>query len=232
MGYVETLFGHQDSIGCIDAFLEGSRGVSTRFFRGGGRSRLREVLEGGLDEEEEANADESTKAAKRNEAKSFIEGSIDCVAMVDENTFVSGGDSGTIALWITQKKKPVYTVPLAHGLEQHHSETEGIIETPYWITSLACLPYSDVMVSGSWDGRIRIWKLELSNARDRRISGIGGLEAPGVVNSLQLIRAPNGQEAEWARAGKIVCVAGGGGEMRSGRWVRVEAGSFGYVYVI
>lgn len=109
MGYVETLFGHQDSIGCLDALRRetaiscGGRDKSVRFwkvveesqliFRGGGKSRLREVLEGGVDDEYEENADESSKEPKTGE-KNFVEGSIDCVAMVDETTFVSGGDSG------------------------------------------------------------------------------------------------------------------------------------------
>jgi ribosomal RNA-processing protein 9 len=113
MGYVETLFGHQDSISCIDVLKRetavtcGGRDKSVRFwkvveesqlvFRGGGKSRLREVLEGGAeDADEEAN--EPNKAAKSGESKQFIEGSIDCVAMVDENTFVSGGDSGCVFL--------------------------------------------------------------------------------------------------------------------------------------
>lgn len=108
MGYVETLFGHQDSIGCIDALRRetavscGGRDKTVRFwkvveesqlvFRGGGKSRLREVLEGGAEEEDEEG--DTTKAAKTGEEKRFVEGSIDCVTMVDESTFVSGGDSG------------------------------------------------------------------------------------------------------------------------------------------
>jgi ribosomal RNA-processing protein 9 len=153
----------------------------------------------------------------------------------------------TIALWTVHKKKPVYIVPVAHGLDEHHSETEGIVSRPRWITSLACLQFSDLIASGeliiplsfiklntvgSWEGQIRLWKVELSNPRDRRISAIGSLEAPGVVNSLQLIAAPSGAEAKWAEAGKVVCVAGSGGELSSGRWLRVDACSAGLVYVI
>lgn len=34
------------------------------------------------------------KGKERLQSKKFVEGSIECVAMIDEGTFVSGGDSG------------------------------------------------------------------------------------------------------------------------------------------
>jgi ribosomal RNA-processing protein 9 len=126
MGYVETLFGHQDIIVGIDALRSenavtaGSRDKTLRFwkiveesqlvFRGGGKSAFRELLEGGMvDVEDTEQQDEqgvtiienqaiqgAQAKAKRKNAKSlkFIEGSIECVAMIDETTFLSGGDSG------------------------------------------------------------------------------------------------------------------------------------------
>lgn len=109
MGYVETLYGHQDQIVDIDALRgefavsAGARDKTVRYwkivdesqlvFRGGGRSAIREVLEGGLEglgEEEEGGEKKNTPGRK------FIEGSLECVAMVDETTFVSGGDSGLV----------------------------------------------------------------------------------------------------------------------------------------
>jgi ribosomal RNA-processing protein 9 len=108
MGYVETLFGHQDFVLSVDS-LRGETAVScggrdrtVRFwkivdetqlvFRGGGRSKMREVLEGGafegMDEDDEP---------KKPVTKSFVEGSMECVAMIDEETFLSGGDSGQVA---------------------------------------------------------------------------------------------------------------------------------------
>jgi ribosomal RNA-processing protein 9 len=108
MGYVETLFGHQDRVLALDALRGetavsvGGRDKTVRFwkiadesqlvFRGGGRSAVRELLEGGalegLDEGEERRADDGKK---------FVEGSMECIAMVDETTFVSGGDSGFVS---------------------------------------------------------------------------------------------------------------------------------------
>jgi ribosomal RNA-processing protein 9 len=97
---------------------------------------------------------------------SFIEGSTDCLAMVDEENFLTGGDSGTISLWNVNKKKAVFSMPLAHGFHTQpldYSSGEptpsGGVETPYWITSLASLRYSDMFVSGSWDGTVRVWQI-------------------------------------------------------------------------
>jgi ribosomal RNA-processing protein 9 len=112
---------------------------------------------------------------------------LESVAMIDEMTFLSGGDSGSICLWSTQKKKPVFTQPLAHGFNEVHSATEGLIQTPRWITALASLRYSDVFASGSWSNEIHIWKLDSSF---KSFSLIGSVAAPGVVNSLQLFFPP------------------------------------------
>ena len=100
--YIETLFGHQDAVVSIDAGRSevavsvGARDRTARWwkvpeetqlvFRGGGRSRVRELLEGGaLGDEDAEDADNG---------KRYVEGSLECVAMIDEGTFVSGGDSG------------------------------------------------------------------------------------------------------------------------------------------
>ncbi|KZT22903.1 WD40 repeat-like protein [Neolentinus lepideus HHB14362 ss-1] len=259
MGYVETLFGHQDSILGVDA-LKGETAVSVggrdrtvRFwkivdqtqlvFRGGGRSKVREVLEGGalegLDGEEG-----DLVGKKKGEEKRYVEGSMECVAMVDESTFLSGGDSGSICLWTIQKKKAIFTQALAHGLHEMHSETEGLIQTPRWVTSIATLRYSDLFASGSWEGSIRIWKLD---DKLKSFSLIGSIPAPGMINSLQFVSPPKSalDEAAWAKRpsdpnrlpngrangvtkgpasdlGSLLLVAGVGQEMRFGRWMKLK----------
>lgn len=189
MGYVETLFGHQDHVLGIDALRGdtcvsvGGRDKTVRYwkivdetqlvFRGGGRSRVREVLEGGLRGDDEVEGDEedeemNPKGKGKGKEKKFIEGSLESVAMIDETTFVSGGDSGcvlsflgfltldadgvhsSICLWSTLKKKPIFTQALAHGFNEVLSESEGVIKTPRWITALGCLRYSDVFASGGF----------------------------------------------------------------------------------
>ncbi|CAE6475299.1 unnamed protein product, partial [Rhizoctonia solani] len=211
MGYVETLFGHQDGASSLDtlygetAVSSGMRDRTLRYwkiadetqlvFRGGGRSKLREVLEGGMEEgsggeeeDEEAPAGSRKRKGKEKEkSKSFLEGSIDCVAMLDESTFVSGGDSGSICLWFVTKKKPVFTQSLAHGVHEHISESEGTITTPRWITALGAVRYGDLFASGSWDGVVRLWKVDI---KARSFSALTEILASGFVNSLQLIVPP------------------------------------------
>lgn len=114
MGYIETLFGHQAPVLNLDALLRetavsvGGRDKSVRFwkvpeesqlvFRGGGRSEWEDVLEG-ADLEDGTEVDAGGKQKRKDGAKTeeqFIEGSLECVAMIDEITFVSGGDSGCV----------------------------------------------------------------------------------------------------------------------------------------
>ena len=111
MGYVETLFGHQDFVMSIDslrgetAVTCGGRDRTVRYwkivdetqlvFRGGGRSKLRDLLEGGAFEGMDV-GDGDKSGGK--EPKSYIEGSMEIVCMVDETTFLSGGDSGYASL--------------------------------------------------------------------------------------------------------------------------------------
>jgi ribosomal RNA-processing protein 9 len=114
MGYVETLFGHQDGVQALDALRGetavsvGARDRTARFwkvveetqlvFRGGGKSKVRELLDSGALEgadeaEEPVNAGVKGKGKER-QGKRFVEGSLECVAMIDESTFLTGGDSG------------------------------------------------------------------------------------------------------------------------------------------
>lgn len=240
MGFVETLFGHQDRVVALDALRHetavsaGARDRTVRFwkvvdetqlvFRGGGGSKLRDVLEGGLDGlDDEEGAAEKPKEKERTAQKEFVEGSLDCVALVDETTFVSGGDSGSLCVWTTAKKKPQFSRALAHGLHETLSETEGVVSTPRWITALACLRYADLIASGawlyflfllfmlnwqlgSWGGDIRLWKLDL---KQRALTLVGTLEAPGFVNSLQILSLPRSTVADfpWANPGLASAIA-------------------------
>lgn len=200
LSYVETFFGHQEEVASLDllrgevAVSAGARDRTVRWwkvrdesqlvFRGGAKSKVRDVLEGGdlFGEEEEGEGDR--KVGKSAAQEQWVEGSIDSVAMVDEHTFLSGGDSGTISLWSLSKKKPIFTAPVAHGFHSISTETEGTIQTPRWITSLACLPYGDVFASGSWDGHVRLWKISPSL---RSFSPLHQVPMQGFINSLQLI---------------------------------------------
>lgn len=112
MGYVETLFGHQapvlslDTLMCETAVSVGGRDKTVRFwkvpeesqlvFRGGGKSGWEDVLEGGMDGPMDETGGPRRSKGKGKSQEQFIEGSIECVAMIDESTFVSGGNSGYV----------------------------------------------------------------------------------------------------------------------------------------
>lgn len=57
---------------------------------------MREVLEGGAFEGMEDEDEPKKKPTTTTTTRSFIEGSMECVAMIDEETFLSGGDSGSV----------------------------------------------------------------------------------------------------------------------------------------
>ncbi|KAK0484896.1 WD40-repeat-containing domain protein [Armillaria novae-zelandiae] len=245
LGYVETLFGHQDHVVALDSLRGetcvsvGARDKTARYwkiveetqlvFRGGGRSRVRDVLDGGLADQEDGEPE-----LKRDVTIKFVEGRLECVAMIDESMFVSGGDSGSICLWMTQKKKPVFTQPLSHGFNEVSSETEGVIKTPRWVTALASLRYSDLFASGSWEGVIRLWKLD---SKLKSFSLVGTIPALGVVNSLQFVSPPKSffDAAAWTKegtdgtskrrdVGRSLLIAGMGREHKFGRWHNVAEG--------
>ncbi|KAI8453918.1 WD40-repeat-containing domain protein [Phakopsora pachyrhizi] len=205
--YSETLFGHQDKIHSISSLKNevvvsaGGRDRTCRYwkiidesqlvFRGGGISKVRDLIDGvGFDPDE----DRSNVEATKKDDKPFAEGSIDCVCMVDDRLFLSGGDSGSISLWTTSKKKAIFTHSLAHGVERVAvtGTTNEIVCQPRWITSLYCIPYSDTFMSGSWDGSLRIWRLipkEGSHEikRFERLSEIDISYSGGFVNSIDAI---------------------------------------------
>ena len=109
--YSETLFGHQDRIQSLSALRNefvvsaGGRDRTCRYwkivdesqlvFRGGGSSRIRDLIDGvGFDPDDDETLDPKPKKARATATQSYVEGSIDCVCMVDDKLFLSGGDSG------------------------------------------------------------------------------------------------------------------------------------------
>ncbi|KAG0144993.1 hypothetical protein CROQUDRAFT_723718 [Cronartium quercuum f. sp. fusiforme G11] len=248
--YSETLFGHQDSIVSISALTKetlvsaGSRDRTCRYWKiidetqlvfrgGGGNSKLRDLIDGvGLDlDDDDDLGGGGGRNSKKNKKKvgvndneqNFVEGSIDCVCMIDDTMFLSGGDSGSISLWTTHKKKAIYTYPLAHGTETitvTDSPNESIIQAR-WITSIHCLPYSDIFVSGSWDGQVRLWRLTTGERGQdiKKFELIGSISiGPGIVNSLQIIIH---KEEKGKRIQLAICI-GLGQENRLGRWKKIS----------
>lgn len=63
------------------------------------------------------------------------------VKLINEENFFSGGDDGQLCVWGCLKKKPLCSVPEAHGKD----ETNG---QPMWISSIATLLNTDLVASG------------------------------------------------------------------------------------
>lgn len=103
--------------------------------------------------------------------------------------------------------------------------------------SLAMLVFRS-LCSGSWDGEVRLWKLD---SKLRSFELVGSIPTPGVVNSLQFVSPSKGSldGVAWARppshdgnadvssggkaaAGPVLLVAGLGQETRLGRWIVVK----------
>lgn len=242
LAYVETLFGHQDEVVDVAALAMercvsvGARDRTARLwkvveetqlvFRGGGTSEKKKArkTDGGVD------------------VRSFAEGSIDRVALIDEEIFVTGSDNGSISLWTLHKKKPVFTVPAAHGIEEPMLPEEASAEEipdarvpepqPRWITALATVPYSDLVVSGSWDGEVRVWKISEDKKRLEAVGVVGGFREDeagtlkGVVNDLSVFeRGGRGEET-------LCIVAAVGNEHRLGRWKTVKGRNGAMVFEI
>lgn len=177
MAYVETLYGHQDTVADIDA-LDRERPLSC-----GARDRSLRLWK---------LVDESQLAF---EAGAHGGESIDCVAMITEDTYISGSQDGTLALWDVLKKKPVAQLRNAHGPR-------------HWITALSAVRYGDVVASGSNDGNVRFWRPEV---KQHRIVPLLCVPVEGFVNSLA-----------FDAAGSMLFVAVAQ-EHRLGRWERISA---------
>ena len=261
LAYVETLFGHQDHVTAVAAMgvdqcvSVGSRDRTARLWKVVDETQLVFHCDSRKDDE-------------------YHTGTVDCVVALPPMHFVTGSDSGAICLWDMRRKKAQYVVHTAHGVDEPEpleavtSETDpDIIATlkrddtrraiPRQITALASIPGTDVVLSGSWDGWIRAWKVAddkrslipqgvvgrhdepVTSKADTDMNGdvpVKTARGPvrGVINSLavferrKLITNEFGGTKEGECLGLCI-VAGTGKEMRLGRWQKISDGKNGAV---
>jgi ribosomal RNA-processing protein 9 len=215
--YIETLFGHQDAIPSLASFS------SERCVSVGARDRSARVWK----IVDETQLVFQIPPDQRLRDESFPEGSVDCVAVIDEQHFITGGDNGDIILWALNKKKPQYIKRLAHGVdtplspEENSAETNpepvGIPAQPRWITCLASLPYTDLFFSGSWDGKLGMWKVS-EDLRKLELIKFIDLGIKGVINGI-CVEEVGKRGGDGVRVGLAV-----GAECRLGRWKKVKGG--------
>ncbi|XP_053699328.1 U3 small nucleolar RNA-interacting protein 2 [Sabethes cyaneus] len=180
MLYVETLYGHQSGVTSIDAL-----------------ARERAITSGG--------SDHSVRIWKIAEESQLVYNcpatvnSVECVRLIGDEHFLTCGTDGSVSVWSSGKKRPLHTVPLAHG-QSSNGEAN-------WISSIATLLNTDVIASGSCDGWVRLWKLV---GPGKKIEPLMEVPVEGFVNALKFT-------ADGKRL--IICV---GQEHRLGRWWSIK----------
>ncbi|KAF2474758.1 small nucleolar ribonucleoprotein complex subunit [Lindgomyces ingoldianus] len=276
LAYIETLFGHQDSVigiaGGLDTNQEtcvsvGARDRTARLwkvveesqlvFRGGGSAKqkgmdkLRKGRFGGnISHEGDRPKSQANDVHNHDDDPpiAYAEGSIDCVALLDTGLFVTGSDNGALSLWAINKKKPLFTLPLAHGRDPPlapdelsadvHAIEKGVKgpRLPRYITALTTVPFADLILSASWDGWIRAWRVGSEKRSIEELGKVGRVAVDGErlvngngVNGLHetadsiLVRGiVNGlsvcERGDRGKAGLCI-VAAVGKEPRLGRWM-------------
>jgi ribosomal RNA-processing protein 9 len=187
MAYVETLFGHGAEVCAVDSFAK-ERAVSCGR---DGTMRLYKILDG------------SQLVFRR-----ALTTSLDAVAMVNEQRFISGGDDGAVCLWHVNKKRPVSIVEHAHG---------GGTGADVWVSAVAAGRNTDLAASGSGDGFVRLWQCA---DRPPSLSSVAAVSTgPGFVNGLSF-----GHQCR-------VLAAAIGQEPRLGRWERQKGVKSGVRFI-
>uniref|UniRef100_A0A0K0FKE1 U3 small nucleolar RNA-interacting protein 2 (inferred by orthology to a human protein) n=1 Tax=Strongyloides venezuelensis TaxID=75913 RepID=A0A0K0FKE1_STRVS len=178
MGFVDIMYGHTSIIGKIDV-LHKPRLLSC------------------------GTQDQSVRIFKIGEESQLVytphveATSIDTVCYLDSSTFVSGAIDGSISIWTTLKKKPICIQKNAHKNGKSNKDGQD------WITALAAIPYSDLIVSGGNNGVINFWKIANDS---KKIILVMSYNVDGFVNDLKF---SNNGEFLFCAIGK---------DHRFGRW--------------
>jgi ribosomal RNA-processing protein 9 len=188
----------------------------------------------------------------------YAEGSIDCVALLDASLFVTASDSGALSLWSVNRKKPLFTCPLVHGRDpalpaesmsaNHDAATSGTKgpRLPRYVTALATVPFADLILTASWDGWIRAWRIGPEKRTIEAVGKVGRVPLDveededmvnggsnedvalirGIVNGLSVQeRGDRGKEG-------LCIVAAVGKEPRLARWMSGKAKTGIYVFEV
>lgn len=184
LGMVETLYGHELAATGIDSLYQEKCITSSE----DGTVRLWKIGDG-------------TNLVFRTERLKS-----DCISYVTEEKWVSGTQQGIVHLWSAIRKKPLFEVENAHGVN-------GL--SPNWITAIAALKFSDLFATGSCSGHVKLWKIN----KDNTIECVKEIPVTGWINALQ-----------FSLDGKYL-VVGVGQEPTHGRWSRIKEARNGVVLI-
>ena len=180
MVQLETLYGHQLGVTGIDCYQK-ERPVSV------GRDRTARAWK----------LAEDTHMIYR--GGSLLQPA-EAVSIVKDDWFLTGHEDGQLSLWSTEKKKPLFSWEEAHGKGDHDINRS--------VVSVAALRRSDLAMSGSFEGYLRLWRIRTgaSKADGRDLSHVAKVPIHGYINGIAI-----GPHAKFA----LLAV---GNEHRVGRW--------------
>jgi ribosomal RNA-processing protein 9 len=182
MMYLETLYGHQFGVVGVDCHLK-ERPVSV------GRDRTARTWK----------LAEDTHMIYRGGAKIAP---ADSVRVMKEDWFLTGHEDGNLGLWMADKKRAVVNINEAHGAAANIGRG---------INAISSLRGSDLAITGSYDGYLRLWKVMMGKTlKDRSIEPLDEIPLTGYVNDIAI-----GPEARF-------CVVAVGQEPKLGRWNRIS----------
>lgn len=182
MMYLETLYGHQFGVTSVDCHRK-ERPVSV------GRDRTARVWK----------ISDDTHLIFRGGAKVS---SADCVRIMKDDWFLTGHDDGHLALWMSEKKRAVASIDNAHGVDTNN--------VGRGVSAIGSLRGSDLVVTGSYDGFMKLWKAETGSTLDSRgLYPLDKVPLKGHINGIAI-----GPKARF-------CVVSVGQEPRLGRWNRI-----------
>jgi ribosomal RNA-processing protein 9 len=184
--YLETLYGHQFGVTGIDCHRK-ERPVSV------GEDRTARAWK----------LSEDSHLIFRGGAKvQFAE----CVSAINDDWFLTGHQGGLLSLWFAEKKRAVSFVEQAHGADEGGA---GTLDRS--VVSVTSLRMGDIAATGSYDGFLRLWKVQTGRTTDSRgLEALGKIPLHGYINSIAF-----GPKANF-------CVAAIGEEHRLGRWNRIK----------
>ena len=182
MMYLETLYGHQFGVTGVDCHLK-ERPVSV------GRDRTGRIWK----------IEEDTHLIFRSGGKIAP---ADTVRIMRENWFLTGHEDGNLGLWMSEKKRSVVNINQAHG---------AVGNIGRGISAIGSLRGSDLAITGSYDGYLRLWKVIMGKTlKTRCIEPLDKIPLDGYINDIAI--GPKGR----------FCVAAVGQEPKLGRWNRIS----------